>query len=648
MKKLHYLLVTLLLLGCGKDKSEIAPDNGDVDETQQQLSSEKNIVSFKFSTLGGDTYPTEMRNDSIFASFPAFVSLTTLYTEVKISDKAKIEPNPNDVNDYSSVVTYTVTAEDSSKKQYKVIAKNLPNSEGQILKFNFINAQEDSFSTLGLFFDVKKVDTINLQLSHLTDLKKLTSDITLSNGATVEPKSGETLDYTKPVHYKVTSEDKKNVKNYVVIVKHKKLDKVILEPITGDTFRNKKGGDVISFQTNVLPVQDSIKVQIISKDNQYQHNLAIQSVDYTNNQVNVFLPATYVNHSYKLEISVGKGNKATSYLFDLDAGTPVFKYVTNHYNKGNPTRTLLFPGEKIEVEAYVNRDNFAKHEFFVRKNGQYLPLKEAVHYANSNKIILITPNEIPITNLSSGTDFEFVIKYDNQEYAYPLVNSVNSSVKVYIAKKPQITGLSKAVVTQEDKLIIYGKDFFYPITNKSTNSNFVLESHSVLYGFMENQNKKSHKVTLAHVTELDEQGNIVLKISRSLVSGIEYTLGIKNNVVGAEELAFSNFKFKLELPQPTHPTIRIESAKIYNNQYPYFAGQLAIKFNTDPTNINIKEIDFPGHKITNFITYSESNTIMTNKLTDQQYNYIYRGHIDGYVLIEDNGKEYKLYFKFTP
>lgn len=51
-----------------------------------------------------------------------------------------------------------------------------------------------------------------------TDLEHLTPTFTLTPGATIQPESGVTQDFTTPVEYTVTSEDKKWKKEYVVSV----------------------------------------------------------------------------------------------------------------------------------------------------------------------------------------------------------------------------------------------------------------------------------------------------------------------------------------------------------------------------------------------------------------------------------------------
>ena len=59
--------------------------------------------------------------------------LTATYT---ISKGATIKPNPSIATDYTSPVTFTVTAEDGTKKDYKVtVTVSPPNSEAKITAF---------------------------------------------------------------------------------------------------------------------------------------------------------------------------------------------------------------------------------------------------------------------------------------------------------------------------------------------------------------------------------------------------------------------------------------------------------------------------------------------------------------------------------
>jgi hypothetical protein len=51
-----------------------------------------------------------------------------------------------------------------------------------------------------------------------TDLENLVPTIVISDGATIDPASNTTTDFTEPVEYKVTSEDQKNTSYYTISV----------------------------------------------------------------------------------------------------------------------------------------------------------------------------------------------------------------------------------------------------------------------------------------------------------------------------------------------------------------------------------------------------------------------------------------------
>lgn len=621
-----------MIISCTKDN----PTNTNEDDDNKELSSEKNIISFKFSTASGDVYPAEIRNDSVFATFPATAPVNHLYAEITLSDKASITPDPSYPQNYTSIFTYTITAEDGSKKEYKVVTSKLPSAAQEIKAFQFSNI--DTYHSPSFISQNGKRDTLVFTLPARTDLTKLTSNIELSEGASIEPKSGTTLDYTQPVLYKVTAQDLKTTREYVVIVKRTPLKQLRLETIFADMHRNRKPNETIYFKAEELPVQDSIKVKLISRNKKYEYTLNIQNVDYEENKVTISLPESYLNNSYYLDVSVGKNNKDESSYFNLDGGTSLFENVTNYFSSNNtPFTTLLFPSEKFEIKAFVNKENFSKNQFFIRKNGIEFALENTEFYAGE-LINLAMPSSIP-TNITSGRDFELVIKYEGKTYAYPLTNSIGERINVIVPKKAEVTSLSKYTFAQGDKITIYGKNLYYPF-HQASNSNV----NERAYLFLSTSSKityNNHHIPVKK-SDLNPDGSVTVTITDEVISGSEYDVRYINNVP-ATEIAPTNLKATVILPNSEHPSVKVISAIAYSEKSSHFAKQLAVKFNTEVANLNIKKIVFPWpHEFSNFVTYTD--LIMTSQLTDLQYTDVYTRKYDGYVLIEENGKQYKLYF----
>lgn len=65
---------------------------------------------------------------------------------------------------------------------------------------------------------------LRVEVTNETDLTQLAPDFELTPGATIEPASGSTHDFTSPVRYTVTSEDGKWHRTYAVIIQHPSYD----------------------------------------------------------------------------------------------------------------------------------------------------------------------------------------------------------------------------------------------------------------------------------------------------------------------------------------------------------------------------------------------------------------------------------------
>jgi hypothetical protein len=154
-------------------------------------SGEKAITAFSIYDL-----PGAIDGTNIVLTLPAGTGVTSLVPEIAVSSKAAVSPASGTARDFSSPVTYTVTAEDGSTAQYTVTVTVLKSGEKAITAFS-IN-------------DVPGVITgtaIALTLPYGTDKTSLGPQITVSEKAAVSPASGAAQDFSSPVTYTVTAED---------------------------------------------------------------------------------------------------------------------------------------------------------------------------------------------------------------------------------------------------------------------------------------------------------------------------------------------------------------------------------------------------------------------------------------------------------
>ena len=201
------LLGLLFFTACSKDDD--SPNSIPVDEEEILKSSEKQITSFVFET-GNNTVLTEdltvtiaESNKTISTAVAYGMDITALTPTIQISDRASI--NPSGAQDFSSPVTYSVTAEDGTKTEYTATIAIAENTGKKMLSFLFKAEDNESLSE-DLVAEIDEDEqTITTMAPAGTDLTNLLPTLAVSQGATAAPM--EAQDFSTPISYTVTAED---------------------------------------------------------------------------------------------------------------------------------------------------------------------------------------------------------------------------------------------------------------------------------------------------------------------------------------------------------------------------------------------------------------------------------------------------------
>ncbi|MDP4094008.1 MAG: DUF5018 domain-containing protein [Bacillota bacterium] len=163
--------------------------------TREPGSSEKDIKSF---SINGNSGIIDNSGHTIAVTVPYGTDITNPAPSITVSDKAAVSPTSGNVQNFSSPVKYTVTAEDSTTQDYTVTVTVAPNTEKAItgFKINGVNGTIDGTN-----------HTVAVTVPYGTDITNLSPTITVSAKATISPTSGTAKDFTNPVTYTVTAED---------------------------------------------------------------------------------------------------------------------------------------------------------------------------------------------------------------------------------------------------------------------------------------------------------------------------------------------------------------------------------------------------------------------------------------------------------
>ena len=634
------LAIFVIFIACNKEETpEPTPANtsspttqtGQVTSTTQtgtttpttqsgttQLSSEKDILSFKihFGQYGEIAGTISGTNITVVVPVNAEKYWTGLKPMVEVSPKADVSPySLQEVNFMHPPVTYTVTAEDGSKKEYYATVKIDTSTE--VEHFSLSTEDERHYFT-GTKATAGGITTYTFEIDDEHNIKRLRTIIRLKDKlATVQPADDSVVDFSQPVRYTVTDTEG-NKRDFIVVVR-KLLPRYIAISQVNVIDNNGAKADEIIIKTNYLPSKkEDISLTITSVINpQLSYPLRVVSIDKASNKITAEVPNTYYSCTYYLNVSYdGKTpNEKPSVL--LNNGLPYFAGVQS-YSGGKAYKTLVFPKEDFQV--YLYGKDMRQYELFLRKNGVDYPFirKYNVEY-------LDMPN-LPSTPIESGRDFYFVIKVNGREYVFPFVNHKQEPIEVLVANKPVITSISRNVVDKGQEITVYGRNLNFDFMHESLPNMLVLE--------------KFRKRVFVDKVRADRDRSVTYKINDEVPAG-EYEFWVRLLNVDTESERYEG-TIRVRMPESTHPRLRVTKALIYSKYNQYFPCQVQLTFNEAFGSARVKEIVYPHNiRIANLVQYT--NTVLTTKLDKDSYNEV-ENELDGYALIEENGREYRVYF----
>lgn len=161
--------------------------------TSPSQSSAKAITGFTVAGVAANISGT-----NITATVPFGTTLSGISALGTISALATVNPSFATTQDFSSLVNYTVTAEDLSTQIYNVSVTSTPASSAKLITFfNFPGQSGSTISGNNIFVSFPSGSTIT----------SLSPSAEVSNDATVSPAFGTSQDFTNPVLYTVTAQD---------------------------------------------------------------------------------------------------------------------------------------------------------------------------------------------------------------------------------------------------------------------------------------------------------------------------------------------------------------------------------------------------------------------------------------------------------
>lgn len=187
---LSLLAAVSFLISCGDDE----------DPKGEAKSDAKEILDFTFAGLT-PSVKASINGTAISATVPFGTDVTALKPSVTVSPKSTVNPASGEAQDFSSAITYTVTAEDGTTQAYTVTVTDEPGSaEKMITSFTFAGLDPAVVATID-------ADKITASVPFGTDLTTLVPTIEVSDFATVNPASGVAADFSSAISFTVTAQD---------------------------------------------------------------------------------------------------------------------------------------------------------------------------------------------------------------------------------------------------------------------------------------------------------------------------------------------------------------------------------------------------------------------------------------------------------
>ncbi|MCK5134513.1 MAG: DUF5018 domain-containing protein [Bacteroidales bacterium] len=173
---------------------------------------ETEIISFSIPVQTGPAIIDNVAK-TITIEVPGSTDVTALVPGlIDLSRGATVIPASGVTVDFTDPVTYTVTAQNEITKQDWIV--NIvfpPSSETDITAFS-LNEQAGPATIDAL------MQTVAIEVLKETDLNTLIPTIEVSSGASIDPASGVSVDFSAPANYLVTAEDGVTTQNWVVTV----------------------------------------------------------------------------------------------------------------------------------------------------------------------------------------------------------------------------------------------------------------------------------------------------------------------------------------------------------------------------------------------------------------------------------------------
>ncbi len=366
---------------------------------------ENNIISFHVSGMDGHAEINTLAHTVTFR-VKYGTDLTALVPQIGISPGATITPGGDIVQDFTKPVTYTVTSNNGQSQTWLV--------QGSILNpaanNDIIDLQADILTGSAIIDAVQH--KVTLYVEETDNLSAIQPSIELSEGASISPASGTTVNLRQPVLYTVTAEDGTAQQWTVTAIKDSRSPKVLGAVALGSTVVAVVFDQPMSFSTLGNAANYKMESLISSYSNP---QITKVEVDCTDASIVYLTTSTLVSQNgYKLSVSNLKGSNGnsvrpdstTGYFLTDDTTPPVLNTARIQGNQ-----LVLTFNEPIKSGYGAVRDTFQLHV-----NGKEITSPFSEISSAGRRIMLTLRQQISETDdvQVSYTHYSHIVKVTDQ------------------------------------------------------------------------------------------------------------------------------------------------------------------------------------------------------------------------------------------
>jgi hypothetical protein len=334
-------------------------------------SNECDIVSF---TVDGEAWT--IKGTDITHTYPANTDVSALKPTITVSEGATVSPASGVTLSFAANVAYTVTAEDgTTKKTYTV----------KVTVTAATDAEITAFSTGGEAWSISGTD-ITKTFPYGTEVNALEPTITVSTGATVNPASGVTQNFSAAagVAYTVTAADGTTKKTYTAkatVAPREASDACDITAFTvnGEDWDIDATTNIITYTYDAGTDVTALTPVIALSDKATVDPASSFTVDFSKGAVTYTVTAEdgTTTKTYTVTVTVAPATGAEILSFSTDGGTWTIDgtHITKTFPYGTPQNDLT-PTIVVSEGATIDPASDVKRNFFSADGATYTVTSE--------------------------------------------------------------------------------------------------------------------------------------------------------------------------------------------------------------------------------------------------------------------------------